>query len=67
MISWPPFVLWLNTPRGQGRVLFVTDRGPDSDLEWTIVNEKGEIWSALNFEVKVLKNITYGVGLASDR
>ena len=53
--------MWLDTPKGQLRVLFVTDTGPDGDLEWTCVSEKGEIWSFANYEVLVAKNITYGV------
>lgn len=60
MTPWP-YVLWLDTPKGQLRVLACVDNGPDSDLEWICVAENGEIWSVLNSEVKVAKNITYGV------
>lgn len=60
MTPWPQ-VLWLDTPRGQGRVIACVDRGPDSDLEWVCVTEDGSIWSFMNQEVRVAKNITYGV------
>jgi len=53
-------VLWLETPRGQGRVLFVIDSGPESDLEWVCAHQNGEIWSWLNYDVRVCVNITFG-------
>jgi hypothetical protein len=60
MTPWP-YALWLNTPKGLGRVLACVDRGPDADLEWVCVNLRGEIWSALNYDVRVVNNITYGI------
>ena len=60
MTPWP-YILYLDTPKGQGRVLACVDRGPDSDLEWVCVFDSGVIWSFVNYEVKVAKNITYGV------
>lgn len=60
MISWPSQTLWLDTPKGEATVLFVHDRGPESDLEWTCVHGGGEIWTWLNADVRVAKNRTLG-------
>ena len=60
MTPWP-FTLWLDTPRGQGRVLACIDRNDDADLVWVCVYEDGSMWCHMNSEVRVAKNVTYGV------
>lgn len=53
--------MWLDTPKGEMRVLFVETMGPDGDHEWTCVNDYGEVWTFLNYAVRVVKNVTYEI------
>ena len=53
--------IWLDTPKGQARAKFLISNGDDSDIEWVCFHATGEIWSWLNFEVRVAKNITMGI------
>lgn len=53
--------LWLDTPKGLARAKFLVINGDDSDAEWICFYENGEIWSWLNPEVRVAKNITMGI------
>ncbi len=50
----------LNTPKGQGYAKFLVDRGMEFDNEWIVFLDNGEIWSFLNSDVRLEKNITYG-------
>lgn len=53
--------IWLETPKGEARAKFLISNGDDSDLEWVCFYANGEIWSWLNYEVRVAKNITFGI------
>lgn len=64
MISWPSQTIWLDTPKGEATVLFVHDRGHESDLEWTCVHGGGEIWTWMNYDVRVAKNATLARGIS---
>lgn len=56
----PP--IWLDTPRGPGYAIFMTDPGMDYNRVWTVVLQKsGEIWDFQNPDVRACKNITYAV------
>lgn len=50
--------IWVETPKGTGRVKFIIDAGDDADLQWVCFYPNGEIWTWLNSEVRVVKNIT---------
>ncbi len=50
----------MQTPKGQGYAHFLVDRGLELDNEWIVFQDSGEIWSFLNREVRLEKNITYG-------
>jgi hypothetical protein len=63
-------VMWLDTPNGEALAKFLVDRGVDADNEWIcVVNETGEIWSFLNADVRVSKEIHPGPagGLAAGK
>jgi hypothetical protein len=53
--------LWLDTPKGEARAKFLIDTGDDGDLQWVCFYANGEIWTWLNYEVRVAKNITMGI------
>ena len=53
--------IWLDTPKGQARAQFLIFNGDDSDIEWVCFYPNGEIWSWLNPEVRVAKNVTMGI------
>lgn len=50
----------MNTPKGHGYANFLVDRGMEFDNEWIVFQDSGEIWSFLNRDVRLEKNITYG-------
>ena len=50
----------MTTPKGKGYANFLVDRGMEFDNEWIVFLENGEIWSFLNKDVRLEKNITYG-------
>lgn len=54
----PPF--WMETPRGQALAHFLIDRGIEFDNEWICFHDNGEIWSWMNYDVRVSKNSTIG-------
>lgn len=53
--------IWLDTPKGPARAKFLVFNGDDSDIEWVCFYANGEIWSWLNYDVRVAKNITMGI------
>lgn len=53
-------LLWLDTPKGRGRALFVIDYGPESDLYWVVALDNGQIWTVENSKVGILENWTLG-------
>ena len=53
-------ILYLNTPKGEGRAAFLIDYGPESDLYWTVILPSGELWTVCNTEVTVVENWTLG-------
>lgn len=53
-------VIPLQTPKGHGYANFLVDRGMDFDNEWIVFLDNGEIWSFLNKDVRLVKNITFG-------
>ena len=58
--------IWLDTPKGEARAKFLINNGDDCDIEWVCFYASGEIWSWLNFEVRVVKNITMGIRRDTD-
>jgi hypothetical protein len=50
----------MTTPKGSGYANFLVDRGMEFDNEWVVFLNNGEIWSFLNREVRLEKNITFG-------
>lgn len=48
------------TPKGKGYANFLVDRGMEHDNEWVVFQDSGQIWSWLNKDVRLEKNITYG-------
>ena|ERR1700722_6523305 len=54
----------LNTPKGEGLAVLVSDYGPDFDLWWTVIVTKGEfagqVWTYPNPEVRGVANVTLG-------
>lgn len=53
-------LLWLDTPKGRGRALFVIDYGPESDLYWVVALDSGQIWTVENSKVGMVENWTLG-------
>lgn len=57
-------VIWLETPKGVGYAVLMTDYGIDHDRLWTVViRETGEIWDFRNPDVRAIENITLGVNV----
>jgi len=54
----PP--LPLVTPRGKGIAVLVQDHGPEHDLEWTVLQDSGEVWTWRNPDVRAQENVTAG-------
>ena len=52
----------MSTPKGNGYANFLVDRGMEFDNEWVVFLDNREIWSFLNRDVLLEKNITYGRG-----
>jgi len=50
----------MQTSKGRGFANFLVDRGMDFDNEWIVFLDSGEIWSFLNKDVRIPKNVTYG-------
>lgn len=50
----------MKTPKGNGYANFLVDRGMEFDNEWVVFLDNGEIWSFLNRDVRLEKNITFG-------
>jgi len=48
------------TPKGNGFANFLIDRGMEFENEWIVFLDNGEIWSFLNKDVRLGKNITFG-------
>lgn len=55
-------LLWMRTPKGEGIAKFLIDYGPDADLMWVVVQDNGEIWTWSNWDVRVVRNTTLGIG-----
>lgn len=53
-------LLWVETPKGRGRALFLIDYGPESDLYWVIAGDNGECWTVENPEITIVDNWTLG-------
>jgi hypothetical protein len=51
----------VETPLGEGYVLFVCSNNQWENDEWTVVLDNGEIRHFLTYQIKVVKNDTYGV------
>ena len=62
MVIHPPGELWVDTPLGRGRVLWVIDRGPDSDDEWKVLLDDCRFMTFDNSEVAACRNYTKGTG-----
>lgn len=55
-------VIWLETPRGAGYAVLMTDYG--NDRLWTVViRETGEIWDFRNPEIRAIENLSLGVNV----
>lgn len=52
-------VLWVQTPHGDGQVLFLLDYGPHENTIWTVALEKtGEIKHYSSNQIKLCRNDT---------
>lgn len=58
MILQLPEPLWLLTPDGEFKALFLIDRGSESDDEWMVVNDDGEFRRYRNPDVRLAQNWT---------
>jgi hypothetical protein len=53
--------LELDTPRGRGRLLYVTEYGMEIEKLFTVVlNDNGQIWEFTNRDIRCVNNITFG-------
>ena len=50
----------MTCPRGSGLASFLIDEGLESDLQWVIFLDNGEIWTFPNYQVRLKQNITAG-------
>lgn len=53
-------LIWVTTPKGRARALFLIDYGPESDLQWVCAQATGEVWTWSNWDIRVADNITLG-------
>ncbi len=52
----------METPKGSAFAFMVTDYGENAEQIWTCaIKSTGEIWSFRNPEVRISKNITFGI------
>jgi hypothetical protein len=52
--------IWLMTPKGLGRAMFLIDRGDEADLQWVVFQDNKQIWTWENADVMLPDNITMG-------
>ncbi|WP_338789961.1 hypothetical protein [Bernardetia sp. MNP-M8] len=51
----------VETPRGKGRILYITEYGMEIEKLFTIaIDESGEIWEFTNRDIRVVSNLTFG-------
>ena len=59
IIYEPRQMIRVNTPKGKGRVLFVTEYGMETQKLFTcIIDDNGQIWEFLNNQITVERNPT---------
>jgi hypothetical protein len=55
----------VDTPRGRGRILYITEYGMEIEKLFTVgLDETGEIWEFTNRDIRLVSNITFGRKLA---
>lgn len=50
----------LDTPKGRGLAIIFRDYGHDTQDQWTVVLDNGQVWTFLNAEVRATPNVTWG-------
>ena len=51
----------VETPRGKGRVLYITEYGMEIEKMFTVaIDESGEIWEFTNRDIRMVSNLTFG-------
>lgn len=53
--------LEVDTPRGRGRVMYITEYGMEIEKLFTvIIDDSGEIWEFTNRDIRAVSNISFG-------
>ncbi len=51
----------VETPRGKGRILYITEYGMEIEKLFTVaIDESGEIWEFTNRNIRMVSNLTFG-------
>ena len=51
----------VETPRGKGRILYITEYGMEIEKLFTVaIDESGEIWEFTNRDIRMVSNLTFG-------
>tara|TARA_R110001583_G_scaffold187117_1_gene348197 strand:+ start:253 stop:453 length:201 start_codon:yes stop_codon:yes gene_type:complete len=51
--------VWVDTPKGRGRLYLVTEYGSEIEKVFTVILDNGEIWEFTNEYIKATDNITF--------
>ena len=59
--------LEVETPKGRGRIVYLTEYGMEIEKLFTvIINETGEFWEFTNAQIRATANLTFNRSLAKD-
>ncbi len=51
----------VETPRGKGRILYITEYGMEIEKMFTVaIDDSGEIWEFTNRDIRMVSNLTFG-------
>lgn len=58
----------VNTPKGKGRIIYVTDYGMEIEKLFTVViDATGEFWEFTNAQIRAAPNLTFNRSLHLDK
>tara|TARA_Y100000590_G_C14942981_1_gene722009 strand:+ start:63 stop:272 length:210 start_codon:yes stop_codon:yes gene_type:complete len=51
--------VWVDTPKGKGRVWLVTEYGSEIEKVFTVILDNGQVWEFRNDQIRATSNITF--------